>query len=59
MTELEQKEKDLKEKLEKEIPDGSTHKIGTDEYPVYTGKQGYIQYQLRVMRALYNYTNNK
>lgn len=50
----EQEEKDLRERLENELEDGC-YKIGGETIIAYTGKQGYINYEIALRKAVENY----
>jgi hypothetical protein len=50
---MEQWEIDLREKLEKELPDGAYY-IGSSKMCAYTGKQGYIHYRVELVRLSKN-----
>lgn len=49
-----EKEKEVREKLNSELKDGF-YAIGDDSNPVFTGKGGYINYQIALMKELENY----
>jgi hypothetical protein len=48
---MEQWEKDLRKKLELEVPQGC-YKIGADNFICHTGKGGYIEYLVEIQRHI-------
>lgn len=49
-----EKEKEIRDKLNAELKDG-IYTIGTDSLPVLTGKGGYIDFQIALMKEVENY----
>jgi hypothetical protein len=51
---MEQWEKELRKKLEKELPEGG-YDIGNSGMACWTGKQGYIEYRVALIKAINNF----
>jgi hypothetical protein len=51
MSEKEQWEIDLRSKLNAELPDGS-YNIGNSSFPCYTGKQGFIEFEVAIQKEV-------
>mgnify|MGYP001018962523 CR=1 FL=1 len=54
---MEQWEKELREKLEKSIPEGG-YNIGTGNLVCWTGKGGYINFRVELAREVRNWTDD-
>jgi hypothetical protein len=50
---MEQWEIEAREKLDKEVPNG-LYNIGSDKQVCYTGRQGYIEFQIEMMKYCRN-----
>ena len=51
---MEDWEKELKDKLEKELPDG-LYQIGASPYLITTGKSGHINFEIALRKAAENF----
>ena len=48
-----EKEEEIRTKLRAELPDGC-YAIGTGPFQMYTGKEGYIDFQITLMKEIEN-----